>query len=86
MKSNCYYYHSLTYERYGVSSDGQHVICAEQEDGVTQDEGHLEQGAVNVLGWQHKAEEVHCDEESAGDQEVHDICGRMALYRDLQQS
>lgn len=74
----------LTYERYGVSSDRQQVVGAEQEDGVAQDQGHLEQGPVNVLCRQHKTEEVHCDEETAGDQEVHNVHDRLAADRDLQ--
>lgn len=52
---------ALTYERYSVSSDGQQVIHDEQEDCVTQDEGHLEGGSVHTMGRQQEAEEVHCD-------------------------
>ena len=41
--------------------------------GVAQDEGHLEGGPVHTVGRQQEAEEVQCDEEAAGDQEVHHI-------------
>ena len=64
---------SFTDERCCLFSDRQQVVHDEQEDGVAQDEGHLEGGAVHSLGRQQEAEEVHCDEEAAGDQQVHHI-------------
>ncbi len=64
---------SLTDERSCISSDRQQVVHDKQEDRVAQDEGHLEGRPVHTLGWQQEAEEVHCDEEAAGDQEVHHI-------------
>ena len=73
----------LTYERYSVSSDGQQVVHDEQEDSVAQDEGHLEGGPVHSLWGQQEAEEVHCDEEAAGDQQVHHIQGGPAPHSDL---
>jgi len=63
---------SLTDERC-LPGDGQQVVHDEQEDGVAQDEGHLEGGTVHTISRQHEAEEVHCDEEAAGDQQVHHI-------------
>lgn len=38
------------------------------------------------MDWQDEAEEIHSDEEAAGDQEVHHIHGRVAPNRDLQQN
>lgn len=83
---NSHWYCQLTYERYFVSGDGQQVIHDEQEDRVTKDEGHLEKGAVATTGRQQEAEEVHCDKEAAGDQQVHHVKGGPTLHRDLQQS
>ena len=40
----------LTYERHVASGAWQQVVHHEQEDGVAQDEGHLEGGAVHTLG------------------------------------
>ena len=65
----------LTDEWYGVSCDRQQVVHEEQEDGVAQDESHFEGGSVHVLWGEEEAEEVHCDEEEAGDQQVHHIHG-----------
>ena len=77
---------TLTYERYSVSSDWQQVVHYEQEDGVSQDEGHLEGGSIHILGRQQEAEEVHCDEERAGDQQVQHIQGGPAPHSDLQRA
>lgn len=41
-----------------------------QEDRVAQDEGDLKIGPRGALGRKQEAEEVQCDEEAAGDQEV----------------
>ena len=70
----------LTDERRSLPSGWQQVIHDEQEDGVSQDEGHLEGGSVHTVGGQHEAEEVHCDEEAAGDQQVHHIEGGPAPH------
>ena len=83
---NSHWYCQLTHERYSVSTDGQQVVHDEQEDRVAQDEGHLEKGAVAAVGRQQEAEQVHCDEEAAGDQQVHHIQGGPTLHRDLQKS
>lgn len=78
-----YQLHVLTYERDGVSGDGQQVVHEEQEDGVAQDEGHLERGSVDALRRQQEAEKVHGDEEAAGEQEVHHVHGGTATQSDL---
>ena len=74
----------LTYERYAASSDGQQVVHHEQEDGVAQDEGHLEVGAVDTLRRKQEAEEVHRDEEAAGKDEVDHVESSPAPQPDLQ--
>lgn len=74
---------SPTYDGRAVGCAGQQVVHDEQEDGVAQDEGHLEGGAVHAVGGQQEAEEVHGDEEAAGDQEVHHIEGWPASQKDL---
>lgn len=76
----------LTYERYGVSCNRQQAVHVEQEDSVAQDEGHLEQRAVNILRRQHEAEQVHCDQEAAGYQQVHHIQGGPTSHYYLQRS
>lgn len=63
----------LTYQGYGVSSDRQQVIHDQREDGVAEDEGHLEGGPVHALWKQQEAEEVDCDEKAAGQQDVYHI-------------
>ena len=63
----------LTDERRLVSGDGQQVVHDEQEDRVAQDEGHLEGRAIDTVGRQQEAEDVHRDEEAAGDQQVHHV-------------
>ena len=73
----------LTCERYGFSSDRQQVVHIEEENSVAQDEGHLEKRAAAVIGRQQEAEEVHSDEEGAGDQQIHHIEGGPAPQRDL---
>lgn len=75
----------LTYERQRVARAGEQVIGVEQEEGVAQDEGHLEEGAHGAFGRKQKAEEVHHDEEAAGDQQVDHVDGRMASKGDLNQ-
>lgn len=52
---------TLTDERCFLPGNRQQVIHYEQEDGVAQDECHLEGGSVHALWGQHKTEEVHCD-------------------------
>lgn len=76
---------ALTYERQGVSRAGQHVVGVEQKEGVAQDEGRLEVGARGAFGRKQEAEEVHRDEEAAGDQQVDHVDGGMASKRDLGQ-
>lgn len=39
----------LTYEGYGVSSARQQVIHDQREDGIAEDEGHLESGPVHTM-------------------------------------
>ena len=73
----------LTYKRDGVARDGQQVVHDEQEDGVAQDEGHLEGGAVDALGGEQEAEEVDGDQEAAGDEEVHHVQSGSAPHHDL---
>lgn len=73
-----------TYQWYGASCNGQQVIHDEQEDGVAKNKTHLEGGAVHVLGRQQEAEEIHSDEEAAGDQEVHHVEGCSAPQDNLQ--
>ena len=66
---------SLTQKRCCIPSDRQQVVHDEQEDRVAQDESHLEGTSVHTMGRQQEAENVQCDEEAAGDQEVHHIQG-----------
>lgn len=55
-----------TQDRNVVPCDGQQVIHEQQENGVTQDERHLEGWAVEGLGRQAEAEDIQRDEEDAG--------------------
>ena len=64
---------SLTHDGCVAPSGRQQVVHDEQENCVAQDEGHLEGGAVHTLRRQQEAEEVQCDEEAAGQYEVHHI-------------
>lgn len=74
---------ALTYERQRVPRAGQQVIGVEQEEGVAQDEGHLEVGAHGAFGRKQEAEEVDHHEEAAGDQQVDHVDCRMPSKRDL---
>ena len=73
-----------THQGYGVAGDGQQVVHDEQEHGVAQNERHLEQGAVDALRRQEEAEQVHGDQETAGQEEVHHVHGGTALHGYLQ--
>ena len=44
-----YWLGPLTYDGRAVGGAGQQVVHDEQEDGVAQDEGHLEGGAVHAV-------------------------------------
>lgn len=77
-------YNELTGERDGVPGDGQQVVHVEHENGVAQDERHLKKGALDTLWRQQEAEEVQCDEEEAGDEEVDHVQGGPAPQRQLQ--
>lgn len=74
----------LTGERDGVPGDGQQVVHVEHESGVAQDERHLKLGAFDSLWRQQEAEEIQCDEEKAGVEEVDHVQGGPALQRQLQ--
>lgn len=69
---------ALTDERQRVPRAGQQVVGVEQEEGVAQDEGHLEVGAHGAFGRKQEAAEVHHDEEAAGDQQVDHVDCRAA--------
>lgn len=75
---------SLTDQGCPVSCDRQQVIHDEQEDGVAEDEGHLERGSVHTLRRQQEADEIHSDEKATGDQQVHHIKDWSAAQDQLQ--
>ena len=60
----------LTYDGRAVCCAGQQVVHDEQKDGVAQDEGHLEGGAVYAVGRQVEGQDVDEHEEGAGDEQV----------------
>lgn len=62
---------------------GQQVVHDEQEDGVAQDEGHLEGGAVDAMRRQVEGQDVDDHEEGAGDEQVHHIEHWLPLDHDL---
>lgn len=66
-----------------VGCAGQQVVHDEQEDSVTQDEGHFEGGTVDAVGGQVEGQDVNQHEEGAGDQQVDHIQRRTPLYHHL---
>lgn len=64
---------SLTYDGCAIGCAGQQVVHDEQEDGVAQNEGHLEGGAVNAVWRQVEGQDVDEHEERAGDQQIHHV-------------
>lgn len=60
----------LTYDGCAICCTGQKVVHDEQEDSVAQDEGHLEGGSVDTVGWQVERQDVDEHEEWTGDQQV----------------
>ncbi len=73
----------LTYDGRAVCCAGQQVVHDEQEDGVAQDEGHLEGGAVDAVGGQVEGQDVDEHEEGAGDQQVDHVEHWPSLYDHL---
>lgn len=66
-----------------MSSVRQQVVHEQQKHCIAQDEGHLKGGAVHRLGGQQEAEQVQCDQEAAGDQQVHEVEERPSPQNDL---
>lgn len=50
---------SLTYYRRSIGCAGQQVIHDQQENGVTQDQGHFEGGSVHTVGGQVEGQDVN---------------------------
>lgn len=61
---------SLTYKWRSISCAGKQVVHNEQENGVTQDQGHFEGGPIHTVGGQVEGQNVNEHKEGARDQQV----------------